>query len=164
MSIAELPAIDVVLISHDHYDHLDEASVKALIARGNPTFVVPLGVDEILRGWGASKVVALDWWASTHVTAGPAAGGKPQGGEIEVTLVPAHHWSKRGLFDRNERLWGGFVVQSSSFKAYYSGDTGYADIFKEIGEKYGTTRETVRQMEVRLLQKIRELLVDEKPN
>jgi L-ascorbate metabolism protein UlaG (beta-lactamase superfamily) len=137
MSIAELPAIDVVLISHDHYDHLDEASVRALITRSNPTFVVPLGVDEILRSWGASKVVALDWWASAHVKALPSADGKPQAGEIDVTLVPAHHWSKRGLFGRNERLWGGFVVQSASFKAYYAGDTGYAGIFKEIGEKYG---------------------------
>jgi L-ascorbate metabolism protein UlaG (beta-lactamase superfamily) len=136
MSIAELPPIDVVVISHDHYDHLDQASVKALVAKCDPTFVVPLGVDAIVTDWGARHVVALDWWESTHLFA-TTAGNERQAGEVDVTLVPAHHWSKRGLFDRNERLWGGFVLKSPQFKAYYSGDTGYAEIFKEIGQRLG---------------------------
>jgi N-acyl-phosphatidylethanolamine-hydrolysing phospholipase D len=130
LMISELPKIDLIVISHDHYDHLDEASVRQLIARDDPQFVVPLGIDVLLREWGAHNVVGLDWWQVTHVMS-PTTG-------LDVTLVPAQHWGRRGLFDRNQRLWGGFVIDALDFKAYFAGDTGYdGALFKQIGEQYG---------------------------
>lgn len=130
LSIDELPPIDVVLISHDHYDHLDEGSVRELVAKRDPLFVVPLGIETVLRAWGVKKVRALDWWGATHVTS-------PTGIDVEIDIVPAHHWGARGLFDRNERLWGGFVIKAPEFAAFFAGDTGYSDDFKAIGDKFG---------------------------
>ncbi len=129
LTIAELPKIDVVVISHDHYDHLDEASVKAILARDDPQFVVPLGIDMLLREWGARRVVGLDWWQATHVDSRTSG--------IDVMLVPTHHWSQRTLFDRNKRLWGGFVLDALDFKVFFAGDTAYDGTFRQIGELFG---------------------------
>jgi N-acyl-phosphatidylethanolamine-hydrolysing phospholipase D len=122
VGLAELPRVDVVLISHNHYDHLDEASVKALNAQagGPPLFVVPLGIKPWLAERGITNAVELDWW-DRH-----AVGG------VEIVLTPAQHWSGRGLTDRLATLWGGFVVLSPHFHFFYSGDTGYSRDFQDI--------------------------------
>ena len=120
LRLQDLPRIDVVLISHNHYDHLDEASVRALNAQpgGPPLFIVPLGVERWLQGVGVTRVHALDWWDSVAA------------GELTVTLTPVQHWSRRTLADTNTTLWGGFVVEGESGgqrrRVYFSGDTGYS--------------------------------------
>ncbi|MFO1328276.1 MAG: MBL fold metallo-hydrolase [Rubrivivax sp.] len=121
----QLPPVDLVLISHDHYDHLDEASVRTLQAQagGAPLFVVPLGVGAWLRGWGVTRVVELDWW-QTH-----------RDGALEVMLVPVQHWSGRGLLDRMHTLWGGFAVMAPDLHLFFSGDTGYSPDFREIASR-----------------------------
>lgn len=128
VALEDFSAVDTVLISHNHYDHLDEATVRGLLERpeGEPRFIVPLGVDRWLRARGATRVQALDWWQSVQV------------GELTIYLVPAQHWSTRSLWDRNQTLWGGFVVQSSDFRFYYSGDTAYAQsLFTGLRERFG---------------------------
>ncbi len=127
----ELPRIDVVLISHNHYDHLDEDSVRALNAQpgGPPLFVVPLGIERWLEGVGITRARALDWWDSARA------------GEVTVTLTPVQHWSRRTLADTNAALWGGFVVEGESRgrrrRVFFSGDTGYsARHFTDIGERF----------------------------
>lgn len=135
MQLADLPRIDLVLISHNHYDHLDRATVLALNAQasGPPLFVVPLGMELWLQGEGITRTQALDWWQQHSV--------KAPGGAVQVNLVPAQHWSSRSLFDRNASLWGGFVVQAqaggSPVSLYYTGDTGYSADFAEIGRRFG---------------------------
>jgi N-acyl-phosphatidylethanolamine-hydrolysing phospholipase D len=119
----ELPKVDFALISHDHYDHADLAAVRALAARG-VRFVAPLGVGELVRGAGGD-VVELDWWRSVEM------------GGLRVHCVPAQHFSGRGLFDRNRRLWAGFVVEGRTRRVYHAGDTGYFRGFAEIGERLG---------------------------
>jgi N-acyl-phosphatidylethanolamine-hydrolysing phospholipase D len=130
--IDELPRIDVVLISHSHYDHLDEDSVRQLNAQagGPPLFVVPLGIERWLQGVGITNARALDWWDSTQV------------GDVTVHLTPVQHWSRRTLADTNTTLWGGFVVEGESRgkrrRVFFSGDTGYSKLhFTEIGSRFG---------------------------
>lgn len=122
----QLPQLSAVVISHDHYDHLDEASIKAL-ADKTDFFVTPLRVGERIIDWGISreKVVQLDWWQSiTH-----------QG--IELVATPAQHFSGRGAFDSNKTLWASWVIRTDKSNVFYTGDTGYFSGFKEIGDKYG---------------------------
>ena len=121
----DLPEIDYVLISHNHYDHLDISTVKKLKERYNPTFIVPLGVDLYLNRKGISKTVVLDWWQETSVS-----------DSVDVAAVRAQHFSSRGPFDRDKTLWAGFVIKSPTGNIYYAGDTGYNNFFKEIGERY----------------------------
>lgn len=129
LAVAQLPRIDAVLISHNHYDHLDEASVQALAAQagGSPLFVVPLGLKAWFAAIGIGSVVELDWW-DTHTV-------RAAGGPVEVMLTPAQHWSGRTLADRMATLWGGFAVLGPDFHLYYSGDTGYSPDFKHIRER-----------------------------
>lgn len=132
---ADLPRIDAVLISHDHRDHLDEASVKSL---GPETlFVVPLGLAPWFRARGLVRVVELDWWETL-----PLRG--PDGRTVTVTLVPAQHWSRRGLLDERKTLWGGYVLdapktpgRTDGARFYFAGDTGYPAAFAEIGRRCG---------------------------
>ncbi len=130
LALAELPRIDVVLVSHNHYDHLDEASVLALAAQpgGTPLFVVPLGLKRWFADLGISGVIELDWWDRYHVR-GPL-------GLVEIVLTPAQHWSGRGLADRLATLWGGFAVFAPDFHFFYSGDTGYSQDFSEIRRRF----------------------------
>jgi L-ascorbate metabolism protein UlaG (beta-lactamase superfamily) len=118
-----LPPVDVVLVTHNHRDHLDPASLAGL-GRA-PHYVVPLGNGDLVRSLGAEKVTELDWWQSKDL------------GSIEVTLVPGRHWSMRYPWDRNDALWGGFVVRSNEGAAYHAGDTGFFDGFAEIGKRVG---------------------------
>jgi len=132
LSLAQLPRIDLVLISHNHYDHLDEASVLALAAQagGSPLFVVPLGIKAWLADIGISRVVELDWW-DTHRVPGAR-------GAVDVVLTPAQHWSGRGLNDRLATLWGGFAVFAPDFHFFYSGDTGYSPDFLQIQRRFAS--------------------------
>ncbi|MCQ8896121.1 MBL fold metallo-hydrolase [Limnobacter humi] len=126
ITVEQLPPIRVVVISHNHYDHLDKNTIVQL-ARLQPdtVFMVPLGVERTLADWGIENTVALDWWDSAEVDGVP------------ITLVPAHHWSTRTWSDRNETLWGGWVVQHPALRFYFSGDTGYSKDFAEIGKRLG---------------------------
>lgn len=126
---ANLPRIDAVVISHNHYDHLDLPSLKRLNSQagGPPLFVVPLGNAELLKRQGISNVKALDWWQRIPVKDG-----------LSVTLVPTQHWSKRNLLgDRNEALWGGYVIQHRKWQAFFAGDTGYSKDFADIHARMG---------------------------
>jgi L-ascorbate metabolism protein UlaG (beta-lactamase superfamily) len=119
--ILQLPAVDIVLISHNHYDHLDLPTLKELEKRFHPHFIVPLGNAELLKSEGLQKITELDWWEKFE----------------NIQLVPAQHWSARAVSDRNEALWGGYVITMSDQKIYFAGDTGYGPHFKMIGEKSG---------------------------
>lgn len=118
--------VDVVLLSHTHYDHLDYATAVKI---GNkPLWVVPLGVSDVLRGYGVTNVVELDWWHSHTISSNIP---------IEISLTPAKHWSSRNPFDRNRSLWGSFVVKSPNRSFFFGGDSAYHEVFKIIGKKYG---------------------------
>jgi L-ascorbate metabolism protein UlaG (beta-lactamase superfamily) len=123
LSIDELPPIDVVLVTHNHRDHLDPWTLSRL--GSGPAYVAPLGNGALLTKLGAAQVTELDWWQSTTV------------GSLEITLVPARHWSMRFPWDRNDALWGGFVVRGPEGTAYHSGDTAFFDGFTEIGRRCG---------------------------
>ena len=131
-SINELPAIDVVLISHNHYDHLDRRSVRELARRfPHATFVVPLGLAQWLRRHDVARVHELDWWQSIEL-----AGAR-------FHAVPAQHWSSRTPWDRNRSLWCGWVMHApvadhgKPFRFYFAGDTGYGEWLGEIGARLG---------------------------
>jgi len=130
LPLARLPHIDLVLVSHNHYDHLDEASVRALNAQagGPPLFVVPLGIKPWLADLAITNVVELDWWQA-HRFPGRA-------GPVEIVLTPVQHWSGRTLADRLATLWGGFAVFAPDFHFFYAGDTGYSPDFAEIRRRF----------------------------
>lgn len=120
----ELPPIDIVVITHNHRDHLDTWSVERL--GDKPTYVVPLGNSRFLKAAGSNaKIVELDWWQTTGI------------GSLELMLVPARHWSMHFPWDRNDALWGGCVIRGPEGTAYHSGDTAYWDTFEEIGRRAG---------------------------
>jgi N-acyl-phosphatidylethanolamine-hydrolysing phospholipase D len=121
----DLPPIHLVLISHDHYDHLDLDTVQRLNWTHHPRFVVPLGLKAWLEEQGVSNVEELDWWGSL-----PLRG-------LTVTCLPAQHFSGRTLWDRNQRLWSGWAVAGKTRRLFFAGDTGYYDAFKEIGRRLG---------------------------
>lgn len=128
VALEELPAIDIVVISHDHYDSLDKGSIVRLYERdgGKSTrFFVPLGFKDWFADLGISNVVELDWW-DYH----------DEGG-LKIAAVPVHHWSQRGLISQNKTLWAGWVITSPNFRFFFCGDTGYTPIFKEIGSRLG---------------------------
>lgn len=118
-----LPPLDVVLVTHNHYDHLDVPSLRRI--GPGALYVVPLGVGRTLAKAGLPRVVELDWW------------GSHREGGLELTLVPARHWSMRAPWDRNDSLWGGFVIRGPEGAAYHSGDTGFFEGFREIRERCG---------------------------
>lgn len=126
ISIEQLPEIEGIIISHNHYDHLDKEAIKQLKNKVN-NFIVPLGNSADLINWGVSdnKIIELDWWQSIHLSG------------LDLILTPAQHFSGRGLSDGNKTLWGSWVLKSNEQTIFYSGDSGYFDGFKEIGEKYG---------------------------
>jgi N-acyl-phosphatidylethanolamine-hydrolysing phospholipase D len=121
-----LPIIDVVVISHDHYDHLDAETVKRLVARfPAAAWRVPLGVGEFLRKRGAIDVQELTWHQSTQI------------GRVRLICVPAQHFSGRGLFNRNETLWCGWVLSVANRSVFFAGDTAFNPSFADIGRRYG---------------------------
>ena len=126
MSVDELPPIDIVLLSHNHYDHLDKDSVTR-IAAANPAarWIAPLRLSHYTRRWGIHDVVELDWWGCAVVDG------------IRITATPARHFAARGLGDRNKSLWCGFAIEGGGKRAYFAGDTAYHPAFGEIGERGG---------------------------
>jgi L-ascorbate metabolism protein UlaG (beta-lactamase superfamily) len=126
IEIIELPKIDAVILSHDHYDHLDYGTIKK-IKQKVERFIVPLGVGSHLVSWGVPKEIISEhnWWDEFKFD------------QLTLACTPARHFSGRNLTDRNSTLWCSWVIISEKTKIYFSGDSGYAPHFREIGEKYG---------------------------
>jgi len=118
-----LPPIDVLLITHNHYDHLDTATIARLPHRDRIDVIVPLGLGAFFAGYGFRRVTQLDWYGTERL------------GDVEITALPAIHWSKRGLADECRSLWCGYALATEGFRLYLSGDTGYGPVFSEIGAR-----------------------------
>jgi N-acyl-phosphatidylethanolamine-hydrolysing phospholipase D len=132
LTLSQLPRIDVVLLSHNHYDHMDEGSLVALArqAGGSPLFITPLGHKHWFARHGIHHVVELDWW-ETHVL-----GATSQSARIPVTLTPAQHWSARTATDAMRSLWGGFAVRAPDCHLFFAGDTAYSKDFVDIRQHF----------------------------
>lgn len=122
----DLPLPDVIVISHDHYDHLEESTARYFADKG-VRFLVPLGVGRHLEGWGIDPnlIDELDWWEHKEINS------------VTLTAAPANHNSGRGLFDSNKTLWASWAIQADAGSVFYSGDTAYGEHFTEIGERLG---------------------------
>lgn len=120
--LEDMPEIDVVVISHGHYDHLDFPTLRKL--KGNPHYFVPIGLGSLFKRKGYQKVTEMNWWES-----------KEQNG-IKIHFVPAQHWTRRSLRDMNTSYWGGWIFQTSQETLYFVGDTGYFRGFKEIADRF----------------------------
>ncbi len=126
ITFEDLPRIDTVLLSHNHYDHLDLATLRRLAARGDSTFIVPAGVARLLRAENIELVHELDWGESITL------------GEIAIHSVAALHFSGRGLSDRNRTLWCGYMIEYPERRVYFAGDTGFGPHFNWIREQFGS--------------------------
>lgn len=126
IEVAQLPKLDAVVISHDHYDHLDAHTVRELVRLQDAPFVVPLGVGSHLRAWGVPRhrIIELDWWQDATV------------GELTLGCMPARHFSGRGL-SRNVTLWASWVLKGPRHSVFFGGDTGFTEKFGDVGAKYG---------------------------
>jgi L-ascorbate metabolism protein UlaG (beta-lactamase superfamily) len=126
LALADLPPIEGLILSHDHYDHLDKLTIETLRERVERYFV-PLGIGPRLRGMGVApdRIQEFDWWQQARH------------GQVTVTAAPAHHFSGRTLWDRNSTLWASWAIVSGNERIFFSGDTGYFPGFKEIGTKLG---------------------------
>jgi L-ascorbate metabolism protein UlaG (beta-lactamase superfamily) len=120
-----LPRLDIVLVSHNHYDHCDLPTLRRLAAPFDPVVVTPLGNGSLVHSTGIRRVLELDWWQ--HTTADT----------FDITLTPAQHFSARTPFDRNRALWGGFVIGVERLRIFFAGDTGYADLFGQVRTRLG---------------------------
>ena len=126
MKLSDLPLIDVVVVSHNHYDHFDMPSLKKLHKLNTETiFLVPMGDKKRLKRAGLTNVQEFLWWEERIIK------------NTTFTFTPVQHWSKRGLYDRNKSLWGGWFMQSNSLSLYHAGDTGYSNDFKATYERLG---------------------------
>jgi L-ascorbate metabolism protein UlaG (beta-lactamase superfamily) len=121
--LSDMPDVDIVLISHSHYDHLNFASIRKL--KGNPRIFVPIGLGRLFRKKGIENVVECVWWEEKRYN------------NITLTFVPAQHWTRRSLFDMNTSHWGGWIIQADGKPTFYfAGDSGYFRGFKEIGDRF----------------------------
>ena len=128
ISLDDLPGLDVVLISHNHYDHLDKKSVLGIV-NGQKEKSTPISRSLGMKAWFTDigikeKVMELDWWENYKM------------GEWNFNSVPVQHWSRRGLLDTNEVLWCGWVVEAPNKRLFFAGDTGYSKDFKDIGKRF----------------------------
>ncbi len=124
----DLPPIDVVLLSHNHYDHMDLPTLHRLVEHHDPLIITPLGNAAFLRQEGIRVLGEPDWWESLGV------------GRLHLTCVPARHFSSRGTCDRDAALWGGFVVEAHSGTIYFAGDTGWGPHFQQIRDRFAPLR------------------------
>lgn len=126
IALEDLPPIEGVILSHDHYDHLDKAAIRALAGRVKH-FYTPLGVGDLIARWGVpqEKISQFDWWQSVQV------------GDVRLTATPAQHFSGRAPFQSNPTLWASWVIQTPDMRVFFSGDTGYFTGFREIGQRLG---------------------------
>lgn len=125
LSAAELPRLDAIVISHNHYDHIDLAALRAYRWRAATPVVCPLGVGALLRRQGYAQVIELDWWQDWSLDT------------LTVTALPAVHFSGRGPFDRDKTLWASMALASAARNVWFGGDTGYGAVFREIGQRAG---------------------------
>lgn len=131
IALASLPRIDLVLLSHDHYDHCDFATLRHLAQHHRPRIIAPLGHRALLASTGLTDVIELDWW-QTH------SSGNNSATAPHITLTPSRHWCRRRPGDTNVRLWGGFLIRAGGRLVYFLGDSGYDDaLFREIGQRGG---------------------------
>ncbi len=126
LTLAQLPRIDLVVVSHNHYDHCDAPTLQALNAQpgGPPLFLLPLGLKAWAAELGITRVVEMDWWQSHRL------------GEVEVVMTPVQHWSGRSLTDRLQSLWGGWAVFAPDAHLFFAGDTGYSPDFTDIRKRF----------------------------
>jgi L-ascorbate metabolism protein UlaG (beta-lactamase superfamily) len=122
----DLPPIDVVLVSHNHFDHMDRFSLRLLAEDHDPLFLVPLGNCFYLTMASQERCVELDWWETRALDGG-----------ARIHAVPARHWARRGAFDTNRALWAGYVIEAGGRRLYFAGDTGMGDHFAELRARYG---------------------------
>lgn len=125
--LEQLPRIDLILISHNHYDHLDVHTLKALNARFNPRVIAPLGNAMLLRSIGLKNVSELDWWEEIEFSA-----------ELALTFAPTQHFSGRTPWDRQQSLWGSYMLQARDRRIYFGADSGYSTHFSEIQQRLGS--------------------------
>lgn len=126
VALEDLPNVDVVIISHNHYDHLDIATLQKLNKRFAPKVIVPVGDKALIERIGIANVVELDWWEDVNIN--PAT---------RITFTPTQHASARGIFDRNKSLWGGYFIQHAGRSVYFGGDAAYATHYTEIKKRLG---------------------------
>jgi L-ascorbate metabolism protein UlaG (beta-lactamase superfamily) len=125
VAFEDLPPVSAVLVSHNHYDHCDLPTLRALDERFSPAFVTPLGNAPLLKSAGLRRVHELDWWQEVPL------------GSLAVRLTPAQHFSARGPLDRDRALWGGFLIADGRHRLFFAGDSGYSSHFREIRERCG---------------------------
>ena len=130
LRLDQLPPIDVVLISHNHYDHLDLPTLRRVVEEHRPRILVPVGNRTLLDRAGVRGAEELAWWQSADV----------RDGAVRVSAVPAQHFAGRGFFDRDRALWAGFVISGPAGSAYFAGDTGFGPHFGEIRDRFGPPR------------------------
>lgn len=125
IKIDELPNIDLVIISHNHYDHLDINSLALLNEKFKPLFLIPIGDGKILKNKGITNYIELHWWQTALLNQ-----------DLKITFTPAQHFSNRGLFDRDKSQWGSYMINYKNQNIYFGGDTGYSPHFKKIGNHF----------------------------
>lgn len=123
--LEDLPPIDIIVISHNHYDHLDKKTLDQIPKKDEVVVVTPLRLGKFFIKLGFGQVNEIDWYEEIVVDG------------IKITALPARHWSRRGLFDENHSLWMSAIIENSTRRIYFSGDTGYAPYFEQLGQKYG---------------------------
>jgi N-acyl-phosphatidylethanolamine-hydrolysing phospholipase D len=125
LKVDDLPQVDILVVSHNHYDHLDAPTVEAMAGKDNIQVVVPLGLGAFFRKRGFKRIHELDWFGAVEI------------GGLTITALPSVHFSRRTPFNENKVLWSAFAFKSSKHKIFFAGDTGYGTVFKDLGARFG---------------------------
>lgn len=126
IAFADLPKIDLILVSHNHYDHLDKHTLKKLNQKFQPRIFVPIGDAKLLHSIGCKNVQECDWW-DKHVI----------NSEVKIHFTPTQHWSSRGIFDQYKSLWGSYIIEYNGKKIFFGGDAGYSRFYSDIYNNFG---------------------------